>query len=284
MIHAALFLVLAAPPDAVVQLPSHGGSGTIVWTAQGQSYVLTAGHMFDGGKRNARIQVTAPDPRPGAARPGGARLVGTDPSADLALVELHAGPLPYVCPIAPAGHTPGRLLSVGYDEMHWPAQKRSAHVIAGSFTRTCTLATAGPGRQILLEDPGNFLTTQELPWHGRSGGGLIDIDNGYLIGVVSGYRGTDPRHWQEVKPGASGVYVAPGAIRRFVTQYAPGILQNPYQYRPPIQNPQMQNYLLELSRRHQGLLGGYASPGYRYYYQQPYAPPGQPPYCPPGGT
>jgi hypothetical protein len=285
----------AAPADAVVQLPAQGGSGTVVWTGPGKTYILTAGHMFSGHAQGQKVQVVAPDPRPGSPRAGGApRCVGVDASADLALVEMQAGPLPYVCPIAPAGHRPGRLLSVGYDEMRWPAQQRPAHLLHLPSTGSYTLALEcgllhgylTPRREILQEDGRNFLLTQELPWHGRSGGGLIDVDSGYLIGVVSGYRGTDPDHWRETKPGCAGVYGSTAAIQRFVAQYAPQVLQSPYRYQPPAQPyywpQQALGYQYPYSYPYQNPYQYQYPYDYRYYQQPGYGRAA--PYCPPGGT
>src|SRR5262249_28648624 len=81
------------------------------------------------------------------------------PNRQRSLLELNDGPLYYVCPVAPAGHRPGRCVSVGYDEMRLPARKASASLL-------------GSDRGITF--------TREMPWHGRSGGALIDLDAGRL--------------------------------------------------------------------------------------------------------
>lgn len=230
--------VSSSPLDAVVKLTSHGGSGTVIWTGPGKSYILSAHHMFSGKDYSRPVKVEAPHPKPAQHQPGVARCIGVDQAADLALVEVSIGPMPYFCSVAPAGHRPGRLISCGYDRLQWHAQgavratAREAHLLSGhpqgvptfGFTRALDLdhdsyePTAGSG---------NFQYTRELPWHGRSGGGLIDIDNGVLIGVVSGYSGTSPKTWAEVKPGACGIYGSHPAILRFVARTAPQALQPP---------------------------------------------------------
>lgn len=246
-------LTLAAPQDSVVRLMSHGGSGTVIYTTQGKSLILSSHHMFNGQSRNKPVVVHAPHPQPGANQPAQGRCIAVDPSADLALVELNAGPLPYVCPVAPQGHAPGRLLSCGYDNLKWPSQKRTATLLGGSgqsFTYLHSVSEVDGdrvgepdfyscGRMMNEEDANNFSLTRELPWHGRSGGGLLDVDAGYLVGVVSGYRGTSPKTWSETKPGAAGVYTSHAAVRRFVGRHASYALANGY---PPPQQQQVLPY------------------------------------------
>ena len=59
----------------------------------------------------------------------------------------------------------------------------------------------------LLTTRGNLTLTLEKPWHGRSGGGLIDADARCLIGVVHGY---------ELGPDGRGLYVSHAAVLRFL--------------------------------------------------------------------
>jgi hypothetical protein len=190
----------AAPADAVVRLPSHGASATIIHTEEGRTLLLGCAHAFLGKDRGKPIVIDAPDPSPGAMKRGGTRLLAVDYQADLSLVEMQVGPLPYACLVAPRGHQPGRLLSVGYDEMRWPAIQRPA--------------------TLLGSDPQHSFT-REKPWHGRSGGALIDLDSGYLVGVVSGYREVNERQAPiEVTPQGRGVYVSHDAILRFLQRYS----------------------------------------------------------------
>jgi hypothetical protein len=186
---AALWAALplaAEPPDAVVRLPSHGASGTVIHTEGGRSLILSCAHAFEGAARTTPVTLDVPCLRPGPPRKGRIRLLAVDYGRDLSLLELNDGPLDYVCPVAPAGHRPGRCLSVGYDEMRLPARQATATLL-------------GSDRGITF--------TREMPWHGRSGGGLIDLDAGYLIGVVQGYEVGAPRR---------GLYVSHQAIVEFM--------------------------------------------------------------------
>jgi hypothetical protein len=117
--------------------------------------------------------------------------LAVDYGLDLSLLELNDGPLDFVCPVAPSGHRPSRCLSVGYDEMRLPARRASASLL-------------GSDRGITF--------TREIPWHGRSGGALIDRDAGCLIGVVQGY---------EIGGERRGLYVSHEAILKFLGNRTP---------------------------------------------------------------
>src|SRR5262249_12887434 len=101
---------------------------------------------------------------------------------------LENGPFFYF-PVAPPGHEPGpKLVSLGYDNMAWPVTSKSA---------------------TLLVTEGNWTFTREKPWHGRSGGALIDVQARVLIGVVHGY---------EVKANGRGVYISHAGIRAILAR------------------------------------------------------------------
>jgi hypothetical protein len=206
-----------APQDAVVRIPSHGGSGTVIWTGPGKTLILSAGHMSKAGK----VVVNLPHPAPGADPKPGLQIVAVDRGADLMLVQMHGGPVPYVLPVAPPGHRIGRTASAGYDNLRWPAVIRPAEIIGEASGLLLWTAAHGCNDFLIESAAGGKLLTRELPWHGRSGGPLIDMDAGVLVGVVSGYRGTDREHWREVSPGASGVYVSHAAVLHFLARHAP---------------------------------------------------------------
>lgn len=191
---AALLLVAAAPgrPEepvpssgavqAVVRLPSHGGSATVIYTAPGRTYLLSCAHAFQGADRDLPIRIDGP-----AAPRGTPRVVCVDARLDLALLEVADGPVAFCAPAAGPGYRPSsNLLSVGYDDMKVPATRRHATI---------------------LRTDGDVTWTREPPWHGRSGGALLDLDTGQLIGVVSGY--VHPRN-------GPGVYASQHAIARFL--------------------------------------------------------------------
>jgi hypothetical protein len=172
---------------AVVRVPSHGASATVISTCPGKSLLLGCAHAFEASALHSPIQLDVPA-KSHRARPWAkCRLVDIDYQADLSLLELEDGPLDYVAPVAPERHIAGgHLLSVGYDEMQTPATIRSAHI--------CALA-------------GERIFTREKPWHGRSGGALLDPDSGYTVGVVQGY---------EVAPWGRGIYCSHQAIVKFL--------------------------------------------------------------------
>ena len=180
----------AAPPpavNAVVRIPSHGASATVIETGPGYTLLLGCAHAFEGSDRTKPIQLDVPVPCAGQPEQARIRLMAVDYQADLSLVELEDGPLPFVLPVAPPGHRPGNAIwSVGYDEMRWPATAVPATILAVS---------------------GSTTFTRERPGHGRSGGALIDADAGRLIGVVQGYETAGQRR---------GMYVAHAVILRFL--------------------------------------------------------------------
>lgn len=190
---------------AVVRIKSHGASATVIYTEPGRSLLLGCAHAYRGQGANAKMALDVQSPTTdGRPKRATIKLLAVDHQADLSLVELGDGPLPYVAPVAPAGHRPGRVVSAGYDDMIWPATVRTAHITGSN---------------------GLVTYTRERPWHGRSGGGLLDAEKGYLIGVVSGYTGPSARDkasFAEVYPGASGIYVSHEAVIKFLKRYNSG--------------------------------------------------------------
>src|SRR5438105_5701388 len=176
-------------PLAVVRLPSHGASATVIATEPGKTLILGCGHAFTGSNRSKPIVIDVPTVHPGPAQRVGVQLLDVNYEDDLSLVLLRTGPVDYCCPVAGLGHQPGNLLSVGYDEMQVPAKVLPAHIVSLSPQVTYT---------------------RERPWHGRSGGALIDADSGTLIGVVQGYELSGPRR---------GMYVSHQAILRFLERF-----------------------------------------------------------------
>lgn len=176
-----------APCRSVVRLTSHGASAVVIATGDNRSLLLSCAHAFEGASLTRPIVVDAPYPAAGAPRRVGVRLLAVDHGADLSLIEIGAGPLPHVSPVAPAGTAHPRLLvSVGFDGMR--------------DRPTISRAT------VLYSSP--LLTwTKEKPWHGRSGGGLIDVQTGFCWGIVQGY---------EVVGAQRGLYASHTAILSFL--------------------------------------------------------------------
>jgi hypothetical protein len=166
-------------------MPSHGASATVIYTEAGKTFILGCGHAFEGKDRNKPIRIDGP----GAPR-GKATLAAVDYDLDLSLIRVEAGPVPYQAPAAGRGfQRSAQLLSVGFDEMRRPATQR---------------------RATILKETGEIAWTQEPPWHGRSGGALLDMQYGQLVGVVSGYV----RY-----PQGPGVYVSHEAICAFLERH-----------------------------------------------------------------
>jgi hypothetical protein len=196
----------------VVRLRSHGASATVIHTEPGRTFLLGCAHAFEGRDRFKAILVDGP-----AAPCGAARVVAVDFGLDLSLVEVKAGPVSAVAPVAGPGYRPGpNLLSAGFDEMKTPATVRAAHIIRVDHDVTWT---------------------REPPWHGRSGGALIDAESGQLLGVVSGYVSY---------PAGPGIYVSHEAIQRFLKRQG---WWSPSQARPPPQGAEQRGQLPPLGRK-----------------------------------
>jgi hypothetical protein len=182
----------AAPADAplaVVRLPAHGASATVIATGPGRSLLLGCAHAFEGNSRARQIVVDVPASTEDFPRRVRITLLAIDERADLSLLQIDVGLLPHVAPVAPAGFVPGHnLLSVGYDGMRLPATRDPVTLLFSTATTTFT---------------------RQRPGHGRSGGALLDLDSGYLIGVVQGY---------EIEGQRRGLYVSHAAILRFLAR------------------------------------------------------------------
>jgi hypothetical protein len=188
----ALVCVLPAwgnPPcvNAVVRIPSHGASATVIETGDGYAILLGCAHAFEGKDRHRPITLDIPVKQPLPEKAVKIALLAVDYGADLSLIRVEHGPLPFAAPVAPVGHRPGKhILSVGYDAMRWPARVEAVAIVAIS--------------------PATIFT-RERPGHGRSGGALLDAEAGLLIGVVQGYELAGQRR---------GLYVGHAAILQFL--------------------------------------------------------------------
>jgi hypothetical protein len=184
---------------ACVRIKSHGVSGTVIATTEGKSWVLGCCHMFmdPWNSKVSKELLALPLVIEGPVQPyapqkkSGAHVIAYDEDSDLSLVEVDNGPFFYV-PVGKKGHKPSKnLLSLGFDSMAWPVTQDKATILF-SF--------------------GGKTHTEERPWHGRSGGGLIDVDNRCLIGVVWGY---------ETRKGGHGLYVQHDLVVSFVEKHLP---------------------------------------------------------------
>src|SRR5262249_3155071 len=87
--------------NAVVRLPSQRVGATVISPQVGRSLMLGCAHAFRGSDRQKPIVVDAPNPAACQPKKVGVRLLAVDYQADLSLIELGDGPLPYVAPAAP---------------------------------------------------------------------------------------------------------------------------------------------------------------------------------------
>ena len=142
------------PPETQLSL----GSGVIV---SREGYILTNDHVVDGV---SDIQVTLHD-----GRTVGAKIVGSDPETDLAVVRVSASSL-----------TP---ITFGHSE-----QAKVGDVVLAigdpfSVGQTVTMGiVSAVGREITTNPFGSFIQTDAAINPGNSGGALIDV-SGNLIGI-----------------------------------------------------------------------------------------------------
>jgi serine protease DegQ len=143
------------PPETQLSL----GSGVIV---SREGYILTNDHVVEGV---SDIQVTLAD-----GRTVSAKIVGTDPDTDLAVVRVSA-----------SGLTP---ITFGLSD-----QARVGDIVLAigdpfSVGQTVTMGIiSATGREIQPASPfGSFIQTDAAINPGNSGGALIDV-NGNLIGI-----------------------------------------------------------------------------------------------------
>jgi hypothetical protein len=156
------------------------------------------------------IPVT-PDGEGGKSSPAEIKLLAVDYERDLSLVRLNVGPLPYAAPVAAREYGYGRnVVSAGYDHMEG---ETVAHV---------TILAVGSDRGTTY--------TRERPIPGRSGGGLLDLDNGRLVGVVQGYELAGQRR---------GMYVSLSSVLAFLGKQGWGEEKRTGLYQlPPFPLPQ----------------------------------------------
>jgi hypothetical protein len=183
----------ADPADAVVRIPSHGCSGTVIATGPGETWIITCAHGWEGRDASKPLAVDAPWPAAGQQRDSGTgvRVVKLDHEADLCLIRLPRGPLPYFAPVGEIEPRPGQTVyAVGHAAMRWPAN-RAAYTV--------------------VDLDGQWTHTRQRPAPGDSGGPLLDA-SGNLVGTCTGFEGGR---------GGRGMYVRLLLIRRFLG-FAPG--------------------------------------------------------------
>ncbi len=197
-------------PTVLIRRGSSQGTGTIIASLEGETLVLTAGHVIRGrgpisvelhrynlGIEN-RPSFPGKWPREVVAEP-----VATDTFADLAIVRLRdMVALPFVARLGPENAEPASsvgLTSVGIDL----GAKLSSWNTQLVEVLWFELNDSGTDRP--------FLVTARIPEHGRSGGGLFDR-NGTLVGVCVG-------HAELVKGKRMGVFSSVENVRQLLREH-----------------------------------------------------------------
>jgi S1-C subfamily serine protease len=191
-------------PTVVIRRGTSQGTGTIIASIDGETLVLTAAHVVrDQGpivvelhRFNLGVERFAAQPGPWP-RLVQAKVAASDSAADLAVLRIEkTRALPYVARLAhkdtdpPAG---SKVTSIGID--------LGTELAAWSGLVVETLSFKLNGSR----DERQFLITDQIPEHGRSGGGLFG-DGGELVGVCVG-------HAEVLKGRRMGVFVSLDSIR-----------------------------------------------------------------------
>jgi len=148
-----------------VGVDSNAGAGSgVIWSSDG--YILTCNHVVEGYEN---IMVILND-KENTSYP--AKIIGTDPQTDLAIIKIEASGLPAV--------TAG---------VYSPVIGQSVIAIGNSLGELANTVSdgiiSGLEREVVVEDRSMVLMqTNAAVSPGNSGGGLFDI-NGKLIGIVN---------------------------------------------------------------------------------------------------
>lgn len=231
--------------SAVVRIPSHGASATVIYTTSRKTFILGCAHAYTGQNKYKAMVIDVPSPSSGTRGSSNPKLIAVDYNADLSLVSLDVGPLPYVCYVGSDITRLGRCYSVGYDNMKLPDPGKPPVYTANVITTQ-----------------GQTTYTVEKPWHGRSGGALIDQQTNRLVGVVQGY---------ENGPGGRGMYVSHRAILRFIESNMIKLNGSPPSYQSSPRYYELRDQTEDYNRLNEYL---------RLYKTQPKTAPGHSP----GGT
>jgi serine protease Do len=150
------------------------GSGVII---SKDGYIVTNNHVVKGASEHG-IKVTLTDKREFSAK-----LIGTDPNTDLAVIKIEANELPVVSMGSSDDVQVGQwVLAIG-------------NPLGLNYTVTAGIISA-LGRNIGINNDGsgygieNFIQTDAAINPGNSGGALVDI-NGQLIGINSAIKTTN---------------------------------------------------------------------------------------------
>lgn len=148
-------------PQQREQIQKTLGSGVVV---SSDGYIVTNNHVVEN---STKLQVTLPDGRRVAAK-----IIGTDPKTDLALVKVNAD---HLTPLSFADYN---QIEVG----EWVLAIGSPFGEALHSTVTAGIISAKGRNNVGIADYEDFLQTDAAINPGNSGGALVDLD-GKLIGI-----------------------------------------------------------------------------------------------------
>lgn len=144
------------------------GTGTIVYSAEGQAIILTCAHVFlDMSTKDAKIEIEVFENGKPLSYP--ATLIGGDHNSDLAFLKIQSTkimPTVRLMATAPSVTRDQNLVSFGCNGGADPTLLKTKIVDINRYN--------GPANLVCSVDPQS----------GRSGGGLFDV-NGSLVGVCS---------------------------------------------------------------------------------------------------
>jgi S1-C subfamily serine protease len=198
-------------PTVQIRNGDKRGSGTVIVSRPGETWILTAAHVVGGAGTPVQVELhrfnfgsrlTGLTEGGGWPRLVAATVTGSEPDADVAIIRIrNMTALKHVARLDPGASEPsvGEVLtSVGIDRgLHLTSWQ--THIHSSSIVEL----RKGSG-------PRRFTITTKTPEHGRSGGGLFRPD-GTVVGVCTGHF--------ENKPGQRlGVFASVESIRHLLRQ------------------------------------------------------------------
>ena len=185
------------PPDgrAATHKPGTGVAGTGFFVSSDGS-LLTAAHVVSGCQQTRIVSQLV--------KPAVAQMVAIDTALDIALLRAaHVAP-PATLPVGRPAAPGGRLFVLGY-----PAT-------GGPLIPTETWAVLENDK--FPPAPAEFTDPRKMVWvaapvinHGFSGGPMVDLRNGEVVGIVRGMVNSTRLHAERAAIPASGMVIGPGS-------------------------------------------------------------------------
>ncbi len=184
------------PPDGgATHKPGTGVAGTGFFVSSDGS-LLTAAHVVSGCQQTRIVSQLV--------KPAVAQMVAIDTTLDIALLRAaHVAP-PATLPVGRPAAPGGRLFVLGY-----PAT-------GGPLIPTETWAVLENDK--FPPAPAEFTDPRKMVWvaapvinHGFSGGPMVDLRNGEVVGIVRGMVNSTRLHAERAAIPASGMVIGPGS-------------------------------------------------------------------------